>query len=129
MVIKFKKWFESDGLARYKVVLPAENFKSLPTKEVSFALGFQVLKGEDGYRLTIFGEDKRGWLESTGVTPTGLSWKDETLNTANGITQWSTPWMKKKDLLAVVERLVPMEIASWRNNDLIKPQFRNVELL
>ena len=130
MEIKFKKWFSNpDGKTRYKVVLPADNFANLPTKEVAIGLEFQVMKSEgQGYRLTLFGERRMGWLESVGVTPTGLSWKDETLNLANGIHQASTPWMKKKELVAVIEKIMPMEINSWRTNDLIKPHFRNLVL-
>ena len=130
MEISLKKWFSNpDGKTRYKVILPAENFVSLPTKFVAIGMEFQVMKSEgQGYRLTLFGERRMGWLESVGVTPTGLSWKDETLNLANGIHQASTPWMKKKELVAVIEKIMPMEINSWRTNDLIKPQFRNLEL-
>jgi hypothetical protein len=129
MVIKFKKWFENNGLTRYKIILPAENFKNLPGKELAISANFQVIKGEEGYRLTLFGEGRDGWLENVGITPTGLSWKDETLNLANGIHQWSTPWLKKKDLLAVIEKIIPLEVASWKNNSLIKPEFRNLELV
>ena len=129
MDIKFKKWFTNGDKTRYKVVLPSSDFTNLPTSEVSIGLEFQVIKGDGGYRLTLFGERRKGWLESVGVTPTGLSWCDETLNLTNGISQWSTPWMRKKDLVAVIERIVPLEIASWRDNDLIKPQFRDLKLV
>jgi hypothetical protein len=129
MEISLKKWFSNpDGKTRYKVILPAENFVSLPTKFVAIGMEFQVMKSEgQGYRLTLFGERRMGWLESVGVTPTGLSWKDEILNSTNS-HQASTPWMKKKDVMAVIEKIMPLEINSWRTNDLIKPHFRNLEL-
>ena len=85
MDIKFKKWFTNGDKTRYKVVLPSSDFTNLPTREVAIGLEFQVIKGDGGYRLTLFGERRKGWLESVGVTPTGLSWCDETLNLANGI--------------------------------------------
>jgi hypothetical protein len=129
MEIKLKKWFVNGDKTRYKVILPASDFEYLPTEQVIVGFEFQVMKCEDkGYRLTLFGERKMGWLEKVGVIPTGLSWKDEILNTANGIHQESTPWMRRKDLMSVIESVMPMEIESWKDNDLIKPHFRNLEL-
>ena len=129
MEIKLRKWFVNGDKTRYKVMVPASEFTNLPTKEVAVGLEFQVIKAEGlGYRLTLFGERRMGWLESVGVTPTGLSWKDEVLNTANGISQFSTPWMRKKDVVSVIGKIMPLEIESWKSNDLIKPQFRNLEL-
>jgi hypothetical protein len=131
MEISLKKWFSnSDGTTRYKVVVPAVAFLNCPVKEVHISAFFQVMKKEgEGYRLSLFGESREGWFESAGVVPTWLSWKDEVLNTANGIHQWSSPWMKKKELMSVLEKVVPMEISSWKNNALMQPEFRNLKLL
>ena len=128
MIVKLKKWFTNlnEELTRYKVVLPAENFANCPGKEVLVSLGVQVIKGDLGYRLTLFGESREGWLECAGLNPTGLSWKDEVLNTANGINQFSTPWMKKKEVIEVLEKVMPFEVASWKKSPFIKDEFRNL---
>ena len=76
--------------------------------------------------VTLFGESREGWLECAGLNPTGLSWKDEVLNTANGINQFSTPWMKKKEVIEVLEKVMPFEVASWKKNMFIKDEFRNL---
>ena len=125
MTIKFKKWFDNGEYTRYKVVLPAENFTNCPTKEVRIDSSFQVISKGNEYRVTTFGETRNGWLERAGVAPTGLDWSDS----EKGVGQWSSPWMKKKDLLVVLERLIPLEIATYRDNPFIKEQFRNIELV
>ena len=56
MDIKFKKWFTNGDKTRYKVVLPSSDFTNLPTREVAIGLEFQVIKGDGGYRLSLFGE-------------------------------------------------------------------------
>jgi hypothetical protein len=84
-----------------------------------------VISRDGMYRVSLFG-NREGWLEDAGVIPVGLSWKDEVLNTANGISQWSSPWMKKKEVIAVLEKLMPKEVASWRDNMLVKPEFSNL---
>ena len=48
------------------------------------------------------------------------------LNTANGIDQFSTPWMKKKEVIEVLEKVMPFEVASWKKNMFIKDEFRNL---
>lgn len=126
MEIKFKKWFENAEYTRYKIVLPADNFTNCPTKEVRITSGLQVLSGENGYRLTTFGDIRRGWLESVGITPTGLAWDDG--DTRYSI-QSSTPWMKKKDLVAVLEKIMPLEMATWKSRTDIKGMFRNLTLV
>lgn len=129
MEIKLKKWFANGDTTRYKVVIPASEFVDYPYKEVQITAFFQVIKKEGiGYRLTLFGQSREGWLENCGVTPTGLSWKEETLNIANGINQWSSPWMKKKELMAVLEKAVPMEIDHWKYITVNNPVFSNLKL-
>ena len=62
------------------------------------------------------------------VNTTGLSWQRETLNIANGITQATTIYMKKKDIVAVLEKVMPLEIADMGNNPMTKPEFCNLKL-
>ena len=135
MEIKLKKWFVNGGKTRYKVVLPASNFVEFPenVKEVCFSAGIQVIKddsvpGTANYMLTLFGEDRVQWLKDLGIKTTGLSWQRETLNTANGISQATTEYMKKKDLIAVLEKVMPLEIIASNNNALTNPIFRNLAL-
>ena len=134
MEIKLKKWFENpDGKTRYKVVVPAENFVECPTKEVHFTAGIQVVKDDTienpaKYNLTLFGEQRVQWLKDLGILTTGLSWQRETLNIANGITQATTIYMKKKDIVAVLEKVMPLEIADMGNNPMTKPEFCNLKL-
>ena len=123
MEISLRLWFGNDDYIRYKIVLPADNFTNCPTKEVRITSGLQVIKSAMGYRLTTFGDSRRGWLAMAGVVPTGKSWDDGDKRYS---IQDSTPWMKKKDLIAVLERIIPMEIATWDGNALIKEEFRNL---
>lgn len=135
MEIKLKKWFVNGDKTRYKVVLPASNFVKFPegVKEVYFSANIQVVKddsvpGTANYMLTLFGENRVQWLKDLGIKTTGLSWRREVLNTANGINQATTEYMKKKDLIAVLEKVMPLEIIVSNNNALTKPMFRNLTL-
>ena len=135
MEIKLKKWFVNGDKARYKVVLPANNFVEFPegVKEVHFSAGIQVVKddsvpGTANYMLTLFGENRVQWLKDLGIKTTGLSWQREVLNTANGISQATTEYMTKKDLISVLEKVMPLEIIASNNNALTKPMFRNLTL-
>lgn len=135
MEIKLKKWFVNGDKTRYKVVLPASNFVKFPegVKEVHFSANIQVVKddsvpGTANYMLTLFGENRVQWLKDLGIKTTGLSWRREVLNTANGINQATTEYMKKKDLIAVLEKVMPLEIIVSNNNALTKPMFRNLTL-
>ncbi len=135
MEIKLKKWFVNGDKTRYKVVLPASNFVEFPegVKEVHFSANIQVVKddsvpGTANYMLTLFGENRVQWLKDLGIKTTGLSWRREVLNTANGIHQATTEYMKKKDLIAVLEKVMPLEIIASNNNALTKPMFRNLTL-
>lgn len=135
MEIKLKKWFVNGDKTRYKVVLPASNFVEFPegVKEVHFSANIQVVKddsvpGTANYMLTLFGENRVQWLKGLGIKTTGLSWRREVLNTANGINQATTEYMKKKDLIAVLEKVMPLEIIASNNNALTKPMFRNLTL-
>ncbi len=134
MVVKLKKWFENpDGKTRYFIALPGENFVECPTAEVLFSANIQVVKddtieGNKKYNITLFGKERVEWLKELGIPTTGLSWQRETLNTANGITQATTEYMQKKDAVAVLEKIMPLEVEFARNNALIKPEFRNLKL-
>lgn len=135
MEIKLKKWFVNGDKTRYKVVLPASNFVKFPEglKEVRFSANIQVVKddsvpGTANYMLTLFGENRVQWLKDLGIKTTGLSWRREVLNTANGINQATTEYMKKKDLIAVLEKVMPLEIIASNNNVMTKPMFRNLTL-
>lgn len=135
MEIKLKKWFVNGDKTRYKVVLPASNFVEFPegVKEVHFSAGIQVVKddsvpGTANYMLTLFGENRVQWLKDLGIKTTGLSWQREVLNTANGINQATTEYMSKKDLISVLEKVMPLEIIASNNNSLTKPMFRNLTL-
>ena len=135
MEIKLKKWFVSGDKTRYKVVLPACNFIEFPAdvKEVYFTAGIQVVKddsisGTANYVLTLFGENRVQWLKDLGILTTGLSWKGEPLDPANGISQATTEYMKKKDLIAVLEKVMPLEITNSNNNEMTKPIFKNLKL-
>ena len=135
MEIKLKKWFVNGDKTRYKVVLPASNFVKFPegVKEVYFSANIQVVKddsvpGTANYMLTLFGENRVQWLKDLGIKTPGLSWRREVLNTANGINQATTEYMKKKDLIAVLEKVMPLEIIVSNNNALTKPMFRNLTL-
>lgn len=125
MEISLRLWFGNDDFIRYKIALPADNFTNCPTKEVRITDGLQVIKSAMGYRLTTFGDNRRGWLAMAGVVPTGKAWDDGDKRYS---IQDSTPWMKKKDLIAVLERVIPMEIATWADNQGIKEQFRNLKI-
>ena len=135
MEIKLKKWFVNGEKTRYKVVIPASNVVKFPegVKEVYFSANIQVVKddsvpGTANYMLTLFGENRVQWLKDLGIKTTGLSWRREVLNTANGINQATTEYMKKKDLIAVLEKVMPLEIIVSNNNALTKPMFRNLTL-
>ena len=135
MEIKLKKWFVSGDKTRHKVVLPACNFIELPdhVKEVYFTAAIQVVKddsvpGTANYVLTLFGENRVQWLKDLGILTTGLSWKGESLDPANGISQATTEYMKKKDLIAVLEKVMPLEITNSNNNEMTKPMFKNLKL-
>ena len=98
-----------------------------------FSANIQVVKddsvpGTANYMLTLFGENRVQWLKDLGIKTTGLSWRREVLNTANGINQATTEYMKKKDLIAVLEKVMPLEIIVSNNNALTKPMFRNLTL-
>lgn len=135
MEIKLKKWFVNGDKTRYKVVLPASNFVEFPekVKEVHFSAGIQVIKddsvpGTANYMLTLFGENRVQWLKDLDINTTGLSWQRETLNIANGINQATTEYMKKKDLISLLEKVMPLEIIASNNNAMTKPMFRNLTL-
>lgn len=134
MEVKLKKWFENpDGKTRYKVVVPAENFVECPTKEVHFTACIQVVKDDTidnpaKYNLTLFGEQRVQWLKDLGIPTTGLSWQRETLNIANGINQATTEYMKKKDLISLLEKVMPLEIGEMSKNPMTKPEFCNLKL-
>lgn len=126
MIIKFKKWFEEGGFTRYKIVLPAENFTNCPTTQVILSIP-QIVKGENGYRITLFGKGFEGFLERLGITPTGYTWDDEK-PVGTRCVSFSTPWLKKKDILAILENLLPMLFDSWAYNQWVKPQFQDLKL-
>ena len=35
-------------------------------------------------------------------------------------------WMKKKEVIEVLEKVMPFEVASWKKNMFIKDEFRNL---
>ena len=134
MVVKLKKWFENpDGKTRYKISLPAENFVECPVSEVEFTACLQVVKDDtiesnEKYNFTVFGKERVEWFKELGVKTTGLSWQKETLNIANGIDQATSVYMKKKDIVELLERFMPYEIENLKYNALVKPEFSNLKL-
>jgi hypothetical protein len=137
MDIKLKKWFSNpDGKTRYKIVLPQSDFVegTCPTKEVHLTANIQVVKddtiqGSAKYNLTLFGEERAKYLERLNVPTTGLSWQREALNVANGITQATTEYMKKGDLLAVLEKVLRLEFADTEKySNVFKTYFKGLKL-
>ena len=132
--MKLKKWFENpDGKTRYKISLPAENFVECPVSEVEFTACLQVVKDDtiesnEKYNFTVFGKERVEWFKELGVKTTGLSWQKETLNIANGIDQATSVYMKKKDIVELLERFMPYEIENLKYNALVKPEFSNLKL-
>lgn len=137
MEIKLKKWFSNpDGKTRYKIVLPQSDFVegTCPTKEVCLTGYIQVvkddtIKGSAKYNLTLFGEERVKYLEQLNIPTTGLSWQRETLNVATGIHQATTEYMKKADLLAVLEKVLRLEFADTsRYSNVYKACFTGLKI-
>lgn len=135
MEIKLKKWLSNpDGKTRYKVVLPGSNFVERPTKEVYFTNCVQVVKDNTidspaKYSLTLFGEDRVNLLKELGIKTTELSWQRTTLNIANGINQATTEYMKKKDIISLLEKVMTFEVEYSKRIGIMEPEFRNLVLV
>lgn len=136
MEIKLKKWFTNpDGKTRYKIVLPQSDFVegTCPTKEVRVTADFQVVKddtitGSAKYNLTLFGEERVKYFQELGIPTTGLSWQREALNVANGITQATSEYMKKAELLAVLEKVLRLEFTGEKYSTVFKTYFKGLKL-
>lgn len=134
MNARLKKWFSNpDGKTRYKVVLDADNFIDCPVKEVHFSNGIQVVKDDNSplaekWSLTVFGEERVNWFVEFQIPIDALPWEKNTIAIANGIKRADTPYMKKAEIVAILNKIMVREVESMSHNALAKPEFRNLKL-
>ena len=134
MNARLQKWFSNpDGQTRYRIILDADEFVECPTKFVRFSAGLQVVSDSRcdtpaRWQLTVFGEERVQWFVDLGVEIESLPWEKEVLNTANGIHRADSKYMRKKDLMELLNKVMVREVEYMGRNALTMPQFRNLKL-
>lgn len=134
MNARLEKWFSNpDGKTRYKIAVDAENFVECPVKKILFSAGLQVIKDDaipfpEKWSLTVFGNQRVQWFVDLQIPIDTLPWEKQTLDTANGIRRADTPFMKKKDLVDIINKIMVKEIEHNKVNPNVKPEFRNLVL-
>ena len=133
MEIKLEKWFTNGDKTRYKIALGADNFVECPVKKILFSNGLQVVKDDSAptssrWSLTVFGEERVKWFAEMQIPVEALPWEKNTISIANGIKRADTPYMKKAELISVLESLMEREVKYMGRNVMIKPEYRNLKL-
>jgi hypothetical protein len=133
MNARLEKWFTNGDKTRYKIAVDAENFVDCPTKKVLFSAGLQVVKDDAiqstaKWSLTVFGEERVKWFAELGIPVDCLPWEKNTIAIANGIKRADTPYMKKAELISILENLMEREVEYMEVNAMIKPEYRNLKL-
>lgn len=134
MNARLEKWFSNpDGKTRYKIAVDAENFVECPVKKILFSAGLQVIKDDsipfpEKWSLTVFGNQRVQWFVDLQIPIGTLPWEKQTLDTANGMRRADTPFMKKKDLVDIINKIMVKEIEYNKVNPNVKPEFRNLAL-
>lgn len=134
MNARLEKWFSNpDGKTRYKIAVDADNFVECPVKKVVFSAGLQVVKDDNAqttarWSLTVFGEERVKWFAEFGIPVEALPWEKNTICIANGIHRADTPYMRKPELMEIINKIMVREVEYMGRNLLTKPEFRDLKL-